>query len=209
MGRRKNQWTQATSDRYLKEGRGQGEGKNYKPWLTVRDVSSRGRSSREVGWKTGRDHHLLSDQERRLFYLFEWSDDVVDIREQFPMLNLDLAMEIANEMGWKYPKNSESDVSYVLTTDFMLAVKRDGKLMQVARTVKTTEELDKSSIAARLEIERRYYRAEGIDWSVVTERGIPKLLAENVEWTHSAYWLEATSEMDVDEELRGCLRSPC
>jgi hypothetical protein len=125
------------------------------------------------------------------------------------MLNLDLAMEIANEMGWKYPKNSESDVSYVLTTDFMLAVKRDGKLMQVARTVKTTEELDKSSIAARLEIERRYYRAEGIDWSVVTERGIPKLLAENVEWTHSAYWLEATSEMDVDEELRGCLRSPC
>jgi hypothetical protein len=85
--------------------------------------------------------------------LFEWSDDVVDIREQFPMLKLDLAMQIANEMEWKYPKNSESDVSYVLTTDFMLTVNRDGKLMQVARTVKTAEELDKSSIAARLEVE--------------------------------------------------------
>lgn len=199
MAGRKHQWTQATFDRYLKEGRGQGKGKNYKPWLTVRDVSSRGRSSRVAGWKTNREHHLLSDNEKRLFYLFEWSEDIIDIREQFPMLKLDLAMKIANEMGWNYPKDSESDVPYVLTTDFMLTVKRNNKSVQIARTVKETEELNKKSIAERLEIERRYYKAEGIDWDVITEKGIPKLLAENVEWVHSHYWLEATSEMKIKE----------
>ncbi|MBW4419914.1 MAG: TnsA endonuclease C-terminal domain-containing protein [Myxacorys californica WJT36-NPBG1] len=197
IGTRK--WTQATFDRYIKEGRGQGEGENYKPWLTVRDVSSRGRSSREVGWKTNRDHHLLSDHERRLFYIFEWSENIIDIREQFPLSKLNLAMEVADEIEWKYPKDSESGVPYVLTTDFMLTVKQNGKSVPMARTVKMTQELEKKSVAERLEVERRYYLAEGIDWDVITEKGIPKLLAENIEWIHSAYWLEVTPEMNIEE----------
>lgn len=110
MSARKRKWTQATIDRYIKEGRGQGEGKDYKPWITVRDVSSRGRSSRPPSWKTNREHHLLSDNEKRLFYLFEWSESITDIREQFPLSNLDLATKIADEMGWKYPKDSESGI---------------------------------------------------------------------------------------------------
>jgi TnsA endonuclease N terminal/TnsA endonuclease C terminal len=191
MGRPgKKQWTQAKFDSYLKEGRGQGEREKYKPWLTVRDVSSRGRSSRVAGWKTGRDHHLLSDHETRLFYLFEWSDEIKDIREQFPLLNLDLAMKIANEIGWSYPRDTETDIPYILTTDFMLTVERDGKLFHVARTFKEAKELDTESVAARLELERRYYLAERIDWDVLTEKGYSKPLAQNVEWVHSSYWLE-------------------
>ncbi len=34
---------------------------------------------------TGRVHHLLSDIEFRSFLLFDWAEDVVDIREQFPL----------------------------------------------------------------------------------------------------------------------------
>jgi TnsA endonuclease C terminal/TnsA endonuclease N terminal len=199
LGMPRYQWTQATFDRYLKEGRGHGEGKDYQPWLTVRDVSSRGRSSREAGWKTGREHHLLSDHERRLFYLFEWFDKVKDIKEQFPLINPESVMKIAEEIGWKYPKDSKSGVPYVLTTDFMLTVQKDGESTSVARTVKTTAELEKKSVVERLEVERRYFLAEGIDWKVVTEKEIPKLLAENVEWIHPAYWLEETNEMSIED----------
>lgn len=200
MGRpKKYQWTQAKFDRYLREGRGQGEGKTYKPWLTVRDVSSHGRSSRLTSWKTDRVHHFLSDHETRLFYLFEWSDEIVDIREQFPLLKLDLAMEIAEEMDWNYPKDAETAVPHVLTTDFMLTVERDSRLFQVARTFKEAKELDTDSVAARLELERRYYSVEGIDWDVLTEKGYSKLLAQNVEWVHSNYWLELPSGMSVED----------
>jgi hypothetical protein len=66
-------------------------------------------------------HHFLSDHERRLFYLFEWSDIVVDIREQFPLLDLDKLMSIASDMGFKYPTDPVSGTPYVLTTDFNLA----------------------------------------------------------------------------------------
>lgn len=37
--------TVSSIQRKLKEGRGLGRGKDYKPWLMVHDVPSRGRSS--------------------------------------------------------------------------------------------------------------------------------------------------------------------
>ena len=45
--------------RFRKEGRGDGSGADYTPWLTVRDVPSRGRSHRIAGVVTGRVHQAL------------------------------------------------------------------------------------------------------------------------------------------------------
>lgn len=51
MARFQYHWTFERIDKYIKEGRGQGEFENYKPWLTVRDVPSNGRIAREIGTK--------------------------------------------------------------------------------------------------------------------------------------------------------------
>lgn len=91
--------------RFLKEERGQGHGKNYRPWLTIQDVSSLGRSSRIHSRKTGREHHLLSDIESDLFMLLDWSDSVTDIREQFP-LDRDETRAIAADMGVRHPADA-------------------------------------------------------------------------------------------------------
>lgn len=209
MVRGRGEWTQAKFERYRKEGRGRGSGKDYKPWITIQDFPSKGRSSRTPGWKSNRVHHFLSDQEKRLFYLFEWSDVVTDTREQFPLDDLDLAMSIATEMGIKYPVDLQSGTPYVLTTDFMLTVNQNGKQVQIARTVKQSTELEKKRVIEKLELERRYYLAKSIDWGIVTENEIPRLLAENVEWIHPAYKLEANSEMDIAQlhELGTILKS--
>ena len=83
---------------------------------------------------------------------------VQDIREQYPLQDLDLAMEIAKEMGIKYPVNEKSKTPYVLTTDFMLTVKQDKKTVQIARTFKTTKDLGKKRTIEKLELERRYWQ---------------------------------------------------
>jgi hypothetical protein len=62
---------------HLKEGRA-----DYKPWLRIFNVPSLGRSHRLRGIKTGR---VLSPTSRStLFYLLDWHEAVVEIREQFP-----------------------------------------------------------------------------------------------------------------------------
>lgn len=88
--------------RYYKEGRGQGELGNYKPWLTIQDVPSSGRSHRDIGWKTKREHHLLSDIEYNYFCLLDWSDNVIDIREQFP-INREIITKIAEDINITHP----------------------------------------------------------------------------------------------------------
>ena len=67
-----------------KEKRGQGNGKAYKPFLTVRDVPSKGRVHRRPAVTHGRIVHLLSDLELAVFSIVDWNVSVIDIREQFP-----------------------------------------------------------------------------------------------------------------------------
>ena len=46
-------------EKWIKEGRGSGEGSLYKPWITVRDIPSSGRSHRVYGYKSKRTHHFI------------------------------------------------------------------------------------------------------------------------------------------------------
>ena len=196
MGRRKQEWTEAKFERYVKEGRGDGRGKNYKPWITIQDFPSKGRASRSPGWKSDRIHHFMSNLELSLFYLFEWSDSVIDIREQYPLLNLDLAVSIADEMGIEYPKDRKSGTSLVLTTDFMLTVKQGEKLVQIARTVKLAKDLEKKRVIEKLQLEKCYWNRQGIDWAIVTEKEISKVFVDNIKWVHPAYQWELTELID-------------
>src|SRR5262249_38639608 len=61
MVRQRYGFDEAKIKRFRKEGRGQGRGAEYRPWLTVRDVPSRRRSHRLHGLTADRVHHLLSD----------------------------------------------------------------------------------------------------------------------------------------------------
>jgi hypothetical protein len=42
MAKRKRKMDESVIERRIKEGRGQGRGKDYKPWLVVQDVPSTG-----------------------------------------------------------------------------------------------------------------------------------------------------------------------
>lgn len=94
MGKKRYWNSEAKNTRWIKEGRGQGVGKDYKPWLTIRDVPSDGRSHRVFGHLTQRTHHLFSDIELATFLLLQWHQSTKDIREQFP-LDLNVTKTIA------------------------------------------------------------------------------------------------------------------
>lgn len=72
----------------LSKGVGIGYGENYQPWFRAQDVQSNGNRSVIFGLKTRRKHHFLSSIESDFFYLAEFNDSVVDLREQFPLFPL-------------------------------------------------------------------------------------------------------------------------
>lgn len=181
MSNRKRAMTPAKIQKWIKEGRGEGEGKKYKLWLEVPDVASIGLSARPKGWKTDRVHHFFSNNERYYFYCLEWSPIVVDIREQFPLLPQSRTLEIAESLNVKHPTDPHSHEPIVMTTDFLITVITNGQRRELARTVKPSAELNSKRIIEKLEIERLYWKEKGIDWGVVTDEVTNKPLALNVE----------------------------
>lgn len=182
MAKRMRSWNEVKYEQYLHAGRGQGDGHAYLPWISVQDFSSQGMVSRVYSYKTGRVHHFLSRNELSFFYLLEWSERVLDIREQYPLLDMELATDVAQRAGIKYPKDNVSGFPYILTCDFMITTEGGFK----ARTIKSASELRNKRTLEKLEIERRYWNALDIDWRIITEHEIDFQKAKYIEWLYTA-----------------------
>lgn len=188
MGRRRFK-TEADIARFVKQGYGQGEGSSYKPWVRVQDVPSIGRSRKTPGVKSGRMHHFLSDLEFRYFLLLEFSDQVVDIREQYPLFATTRARDIAAEMGIQYPVFVNTQLPFVLTSDFVVTLQDEpgGKKRLAIRTCKYESDLVDPNgglwTIDKLDLERALWADKSVtDWKVVTENVGTQILFDNLEW---------------------------
>lgn len=193
MAKRRYGFDEEKLARFLKEGRGQGTGAAYLPWLTVQDISSKGLSSRMHSLKTGREHHLLSKIEAGLFLVLDWSDSVIDIREQFPLDRED-TRRISAEMGVRHPADPQSRIDVVMTTDFVATVRTNATTKEIARSVKPAKELDNSRTLEKQEIERRYWHMRGVDWGLVTDLDLPIQRIKNLRWLHEMQSLQHMTE---------------
>lgn len=179
--------------RFARSGRGSGVGADYKPWLTVHNVPSRGQSARVLSSKSGRLVHLLSQNEQRYHLILEWSDQVVDIREQYPLLPVDETLDLARRLGVKHPGKAQKPAA--LTTDFLITVRAGHRTTDRARTLKQRKELSNPRVLEKFEIERRYWMDRGIDWGIVIADDLPLVVCRNLDWLYSYWSVDALSPM--------------
>lgn len=184
------------NEKLLKKSRGSGIGKEYSPWIKIQDVPSKGRVSRIKGITTGRQHELMSDMERDYFYLLDFSDGIIDIREQYPLLPIEDTLAIALELGIKHPEDPQTHEPIVMTTDFLITINKDNQFIDVVRTIKPKDDLLNKRVLEKYEIERQYWKRREIDWAIVTEQEINKTAAHNISFVHGYKKIE-----DIDSFL--------
>lgn len=188
--------TQADLDRHVAKGYGAGEGENYQPWLRIQDVASRGRSRKVQGTKVNRMHHLLSDFEFWYLLLLEFSEKVIDIREQFPLFPTPEAHQIAASLGIIYPRYPSTTVPFVMTTDFVVTlVDASGNRGTAARTLKYEDEFASTKELQRrlekFELEKAIWASKGIsDWKIITPSMIGPVTVRNLQWLRKGAKLE-------------------
>jgi len=200
MAKRSNNWDSNKLDRWIKEGRGQGEGENYKPWLTIQDFPSMGRVTRVFGWTTNRIHHFFSDTQLKYFYLLDWEERVIDIREHYPLIDLEVVLKNTSDLKLDKFIDKKTKEPYILTTTFLITLLNpDGQKSFAARSIKYASELSKKTTIEKLEIERRYWTAKGINWGIVTNKDINDTRAKNIEWIHSAMTSDDCNGLSRDE----------
>ncbi len=179
MGRRKLK-TREDFARALANGFGRGSGRDYKPWIGIRDVPSKGRSSLIAGITVEREHQTFSDLETHTFYGIEHKRNVIDIREQFPILPLDIVMGIAKRYGIRYPNQPGTKEPAILTTDVLATAQTPSGTNYLAYECKYRSELRKKRELDKLEIKRLFWASMGIEQLLVTEEDVDVIAAENL-----------------------------
>ena len=183
MGKRNTGWNPSVAKRRLNEGRGKGDGVNYKPWLTIHDVASKGCCVRVLGRTVPRIFQLLSYLEMCFFYQLDHDPAVSDIKEQYP-LDINVTLDIASKAGIEHPKMNGYPV--VMTTDFLYCENN----VWHAVAVKPSAELSNKRVREKLELERQYWERRNIEWKIVTEKEVNMTLTRNLIWLWTGEKLE-------------------
>jgi hypothetical protein len=176
---------------FLKEGRGMGRGADYKPWINANRASSKGYSFSVTGRTTGRRHQLLSGWEFGTFQIVDRRRDVIDIREQFPLLPLHVPVALAKNLGLRAPRPREGGI-HVMTTDFLIDM-ADGSRLAVAVKPFTTL-LERKRTREILAIEQAYWAALNVPFQVVTDKEITQDMIYNLDAIYS--FRDAPSVLD-------------
>ena len=166
----------------LRRGEGLGSGKEYLPWLNARTAKTSGISSQTLGIRTDRHHHGLSSHEKNFLYIAEFDANVIDIREQFPLLPLDLAIRIAEELGIKYPIVPHTNQPNVITTDYVLTIRNGASIEYMAVSVKPKSGFKTKRDFEKQEIERVWWELLEVRWRIYLDLPEEKVLADNLKW---------------------------
>ena len=174
--------------RRIEEGRCQGIGTDYVPFITSREARSIGTSSSIYDPIEGRLVHVLSTVESDLYYMLRWNPDVKYIREQY-LLDTELMNVIAKELG--------VSVGNYYTTDFLIDY-HDGS--QKAYSVKSSKHIfdlenreyrgnkkKLNSLVNRQKMEMIYWESQGVPFAIVTQEDINLDLVTNVKNVMSCY----------------------
>ncbi|EKS6648762.1 TPA: TnsA endonuclease N-terminal domain-containing protein [Enterobacter hormaechei subsp. hoffmannii] len=194
-------------EKALSKGAGSGQLQDYQPWLRVQDVKSYGNRSVVFGLKTMRNHHFMSSIESDFFYQAEFNDSVIDIREQFPLLPINLTDQIARHIGVKHPLVrgiKGPPVLNVMTTDFLLTIKDPaGGIKYKAFAVKP-DGIPTLRMAEKLEIERLFWALHDIEFKVYVGSELNRIRSKNIAWITSAIRIDAAhyEHLPFDEVIQ-------
>jgi hypothetical protein len=154
--------------------------------LKVTTFSSKGRVTRIYGYRTKRIHHLQSDNQLRTFLMLEWDDRVKDIKENIELKDIEATIEEVDNLKLDKFSNKETGELFQLHTNFLLTVNRGKGEELIAISVKSLSELERKTVIEKMEIERRYWKAKGIKFFVITEKEIDKQFVDNIKWVREA-----------------------
>jgi len=175
-------FTEARKALWEREGRGTGNDETWNPWLHRGDFNSRGIATIDSLYgDNGREIHVFSGLERNAWKVYTSSQDAETVQEQVPH-DRDLSRRLAREMGIPHPRDPESQVDIVVTTDFVLTLRTPRGHGRIARSVKPEHEMNSPNHAEHAELERRLCAHQGItDFKFLFESSFPQQLLQNVD----------------------------
>lgn len=179
-------WTEQKISNLWEQGRGQGFGADYQPWLTVWDIPKNSRRHRVQSPRFGRELQLFSDVEYGVFLLAERCPSVTEAYEQYP-IDRGLSQAVAERLEIRHPYYPTTRVPTVMTVDLLITVSRGDATVRIGLDAKTAGQLEDPRVLEKLQLTGACLQEMGCEHLIVCETHLPKTLIDNLRWLRSAY----------------------
>lgn len=150
---------------------------NYKSSIKASRAKSVGTTSEFCDYKTGRMVTCLSQGEMRFWHILRWNDDVLDIKEQYP-LDDNLVDKIYITLFGENSVNPEIEATKQLTTDFFVTLRNGEK--RAFQIKPNLNSINNPHDLKRLQVEKLYFKALGIPWKLIFTDDINLVYFDNI-----------------------------
>jgi len=155
---------------------------NHQPAVTVHNFSSKGRTWRIKGQKSGKIHYPASDLEYKIFSFLDRHPIVKAIREQFGH-PLELTKALAHQLGINHPPQNSAE-KLPLSTDFIVDLD-NVNFPHVAIYAKYAKDLENPRTIEKLLLEAASLASANILMWIITEKEIEQDIIRSFEWIGS------------------------
>lgn len=175
--RRTSYATQYESD--LRRGRGNGAGRDYRPYLGIQDVPSMAVRYRLYLLRFDRIFQLMSYGEKAALLQFEWDDSVINIYEQYALdPNKTIALSGKNEIRHPAIRGEPT----VMTTDFLVCYRQVCGVRWVAYQIKyDREDLANQRTKEKIRLERLFWESKNFEYRCVFSTEFNWIFVKNLE----------------------------
>lgn len=167
----------------VRRGLGIGVGAGYRPWRQIRRSGIRGTASYVRGVRIDRIFQLLSEKETTYFYLKERQPEVIDIREHWPILDLDRTLQLSRACGINHPMHD--DMPEPFTLDFLITEQTETGLTYRASCLSPVSESPGERTERLLQVQYRWCHENGIGWFRVDTSQFNRVILHNLRYIRS------------------------
>jgi hypothetical protein len=196
MGRRLPKFDERTIAKRIRLGFGHGTGRFYKPWLSFRDISSRGITTRFASRKLERTVTLFSNVERNAFMVAEFLRQFLDYHEQGPMAR-EITIELCRILGIRHPCYFGTSTPAVLTYDGLLL--RAGQRPVLIDCKHSDNWLGRGRDQEAYALREAYAGHMGYKFLRITDESCSRVRIHNLQWMRTSAPIKGHFSLDSQQ----------
>jgi hypothetical protein len=178
MGKTRIGITDSLRDKWVEQFKKKEQAGNFESFLRTQDVSSHGFRSRvPCVYENKRFYHTMSFNETLALAELLHDPEVIDIKEQYPITDIDKSRAFAEQLGIKHPRYFGTAVDSIITWDFLCTL-IGGKKRVVS--VKPKALLEDKRTKEKLTLEEALANALGYEYRITTDEDVRTEKVRNI-----------------------------